>query len=84
MDCVAVFVDAGYLFAQGSRLLAGRKLLRGELQLNADEVVRALRAIATRASQDLRLLRIYWYDGTAGEPSYQHRTLVSCHMSYVA
>lgn len=27
MDRVAVFIDAGYLFAQGSLLLAGRKLL---------------------------------------------------------
>lgn len=75
MDSVAVFVDAGYLFAQGSRLLAGKKLQRGEIRLNADEVVRALTGVAKRASRDLRLLRIYWYDGTAGEPSHQHRTL---------
>ena len=75
MDYVAVFVDAGYLFAQGSRLLAGKKLQRGEVRLNADGVVEALTTIATRASRQLRLLRIYWYDGTAGGPSHQHRTL---------
>ena len=33
MDRVAVFVDAGYLFAQGSVALAGQKLPRGRLVL---------------------------------------------------
>ena len=75
MDYVAVFVDAGYLFAQGSTLLSGRKLQRSEVRLNADRVVEALTTAATRASGQLPLLRIYWYDGTAGEPSDQHRTL---------
>ena len=31
MDRVAVFVDAGYLFAQGSIELCGTKLARGEI-----------------------------------------------------
>lgn len=75
MDYVAVFVDAGYLFAQGSTLLSGRKLQRSEMRLNADRVVDALTAAATSASGQLPLLRIYWYDGTAGEPSDQHRML---------
>ena len=75
MDYVAVFVDAGYLFAEGSTLLSGRKLQRSETRLNADGVVRALTTIASRACRQLPLLRIYWYDGTAGEPSDQHRTL---------
>lgn len=30
MNRVGVFVDAGYVFAQGSVLLAGKKLIRGE------------------------------------------------------
>ncbi len=75
MDYVAVFVDAGYLFAQGSRVLTGTKLQRGEMRLNVDGVVRALADVAVRASREPRLLRIYWYDGSAGEPSHQHRTL---------
>jgi hypothetical protein len=33
MDRVAVFVDAGYVFAQGSLLLTGRKLPRAEVTL---------------------------------------------------
>ena len=75
MDCVAVFVDAGYLFAEGSQLLTGAKLQRGEMRLNADGVVQALADVAARASHQLRLLRIYWYDGTAGAPTHQQRTL---------
>ena len=53
MDYVAVFVDAGYLFAQGSRVLTGTKLQRGEMRLNVDGVVRALADVAARASREL-------------------------------
>lgn len=45
------------------------------MRLNVDRAVRALTDVAARASRELRLLRIYWYDGTSGEPSHQHRTL---------
>ena len=41
MDRVAVFVDAGYVFAQGSVLLAGRKLPRAEISFSHDEAVKA-------------------------------------------
>jgi hypothetical protein len=34
MNRVADFVDAGYVFAQGSVLLAGRELPRGETSLD--------------------------------------------------
>ena len=33
MDRVAVFVDAGYLFAQGAIEMFGKKLKRGEMSL---------------------------------------------------
>ena len=39
MDRVAVFVDAGYLFAQGSALLAGRKLPRHGEQKGVDSLI---------------------------------------------
>jgi hypothetical protein len=68
MDQVAVFVDAGYLFAQGSALLAGRKLNRGEISLGHDAAIRSLTEFAERVS-GLRLLRIYWYDGTSTGPT---------------
>lgn len=41
MDRVAVFVDAGYVFAQGSSLLAGRKLPRAEIALAHEEAINA-------------------------------------------
>ena len=58
MDRIAVFVDAGYLFAQGSVLLAGKKLSRSELALDHLAVVKALTNLATSVS-GLPLLRIY-------------------------
>ena len=71
MRRVAVFVDAGYLFAQGSSLLSGRKLPRGQIVLDAEKVVAALTEFAT-ATSGAELLRIYWYDGTSTGPSPQH------------
>ena len=38
MDRTAVFVDAGYLFAAGSKLIVGEKLPRGQLNLDYDAV----------------------------------------------
>lgn len=74
MDRVAAFVDAGYLFAQGSILLAGRRLTRGEVQLDHEAVVRMLSAFCESVSK-VPLLRIYWYDGTSTGPTAQHLTL---------
>lgn len=74
MDRVAVFVDAGYLFAQGSALLTGQKRQRGDLTLDTARVVEALGAFAEDVST-LPLLRIYWYDGTSIGPTAQHITL---------
>jgi uncharacterized LabA/DUF88 family protein len=66
MDQVAVFVDAGYLFAQGSVAVSGSKQPRINLLLDADAVVAALRELAARQAAGARLLRIYWYDGAVG------------------
>jgi uncharacterized LabA/DUF88 family protein len=74
MDRVAVFVDAGYLFASGSLLLAGTKLPRGELRLDYAAVVSSLEEFAQKTS-GLPLLRIYWYDGTSTGPTPQHLAL---------
>lgn len=80
MDRVAVFVDAGYLFAQGSVALAGRKLPRGRLVLDHEKAIDALADFATRVS-GVDLLRVYWYDGTSTGPSSQHITLA--HLAHV-
>jgi len=75
VDYVAVFVDAGCLFAAGSDALSGKVLPRGATRLDLDDAVEALKDIAERASGGLRLLRIYWYDGTQGAPTLMHRRL---------
>jgi NYN domain-containing protein len=74
MDRVAVFVDAGYLFAQGSVALAGQKLPRGRLVLDHEKAIDTLADFATRVG-GVDLLRVYWYDGTSTGPSSQHITL---------
>lgn len=68
MDRTAVFVDAGYLFAQGSTACWGSKKPRTALALNADLVIRELKQFAHDQQPDNRLLRIYWYDGAVGGP----------------
>lgn len=74
MDRAAVFVDAGYLFAEGSRLVASEKLPRGELHLDHDAVLKLL-AVQTRELTGLPLLRVYWYDGATTRPSPQQLAL---------
>ena len=74
MDRVAVFVDAGYLFAQASVALAGKKLPRGRMLLDHERAVETLEAFGKRVS-GVPLLRIYWYDGTSTGPTAQHITL---------
>ena len=74
MDRVAVFVDAGYLFAQGAIELFGEKLKRGEMILDHGSVAAELKKFAETHS-NLNLLRIYWYDGTSGGPTPQHIAL---------
>jgi hypothetical protein len=59
----AVFVDAGYLYAQGSTLLAGSKQPRHLIRLNVPSMLADLRAEAKAVEPNARLLRMYWYDG---------------------
>lgn len=74
MDRVAVFVDAGYVFAQGSMLLDGSKRPRSEVLLDHEAAIQALSGFATSIA-GVPLLRVYWYDGTSTGPSPQHLTL---------
>jgi uncharacterized LabA/DUF88 family protein len=62
MDRVAVFVDAGHLYAGGSIAISGIKKTRQELTLDVPACVKYL---IDRAEQvaGLKLLRVYWYDG---------------------
>ena len=71
MGRVAVFVDAGYFFAQGSKELFGENLPRGDVKLDALAVSAELKNFA-EDNAELDLLRIYWYDGATGKPTQQH------------
>ena len=72
MDRVAVFVDAGYLFAEGGRELAGdparERVARSEVVIDPLQAVRHLTRFAQETA-GVPLLRIYWYDGTANRPT---------------
>ena len=60
---VAVFVDAGYLYAAGSATLVGSNQPRSTVDLNLPGIVDKLKSTADSASSGASLLRIYWYDG---------------------
>ncbi len=63
MDRCSVFVDAGYLFAQGSALLAGSRRRREDIRLDIAGVRSALQDAAAMVAPGVPVLRIYWYDG---------------------
>ncbi|MEO6967969.1 MAG: NYN domain-containing protein [Rhodanobacteraceae bacterium] len=71
MNRIAVFVDAGYLFASASELLFGERLRRGELRLANAEFTSHLKTLAESIG-GCPLLRVYWYDGTNSGPSPAH------------
>jgi uncharacterized LabA/DUF88 family protein len=62
VDRVAVFVDAGYLYAGGSTSISGSSKKRSELNLDVPACVQYLIQQAEQIS-GMKLLRIYWYDG---------------------
>ena len=72
----AVFVDAGYLYAQGSAILAGRKLARAQVSLDLNRTIAQLRIQSSTRTAKAPILRIYWYDGLArGEYSHDQKRL---------
>jgi uncharacterized LabA/DUF88 family protein len=73
LDRAAVFVDAGYVFAEGSKLIAGQKLPRAQLLLEYDVLLQLLQEL-TATLTGLPLLRVYWYDGSSG-PNAAHIAL---------
>lgn len=66
VDRVAIFVDAGYLFAQGSAAISGSKKPRVDISLNAPAAINELKLAAQKSAAGCSLLRIYWYDGAIG------------------
>ena len=76
MTRVAVFVDAGYLYAAGSIAILGSNSEREALDLNQSEAIAELRAAASDKAPYAQLLRIYWYDGVLPQgPSTEQRRI---------
>lgn len=71
MDRSAIFVDAGYLLAEGGRLTCGttsRPALTCAYRELVDELARWV-----KQHSGIDLLRMYWYDGAAGAvPTADH------------
>lgn len=79
----AIFVDAGYLFAAGSALIAGEKQPRTSIVLETEAAIAALTAAARAAEPNARLLRLYWYDGTSPSRGPSPEQIRLAHMSNV-
>ena len=69
---VAIFVDAGHLYAEGSKHLSvdgledGLVLSRVHVQINQGELMAKLLETANAKANGASLLRAYWYDGLIG------------------
>jgi uncharacterized LabA/DUF88 family protein len=74
LDRSAIFVDAGYLFASGSKLVAGQRHARSQLHLDHERVLELLTRLSSELTE-LPLLRIYWYDGATAGPNAAHLAL---------
>jgi uncharacterized LabA/DUF88 family protein len=74
MNRVAVFIDAGYLYASAIKLLTGIKQSRSAITLSYEDfleyIIKQSEALTRR-----ELLRVYWYDGTSSGPTGAHRKL---------
>lgn len=66
MSRIAVFVDSGYLFAQGSAAVSGEKTSRTSINIDPEKAIAALKAVASAKAPKCEILRIYWYDGAIG------------------
>lgn len=73
----AIFVDAGYVYAQGSVSISGSKTPRTQLKLDATEIIAQLTALALAQSAGVSLLRTYWYDGAWNGPTVEHLSLAN-------
>jgi uncharacterized LabA/DUF88 family protein len=83
MSSVAVFIDAGYLFAQGSVSLAGVKQRREIIKLNETAAMAELVNVAHAKTGNLPLLRVYWYDGARSARHLPIEHLTLAHTDYV-
>ncbi len=74
MDRCAVFVDAGYLYAEGGKLI-GLDPSRRDVRLDASGANEFPADLATRGCR-LPVLRTHWYDGAReGIPTAEHQAI---------
>jgi uncharacterized LabA/DUF88 family protein len=73
----AIFVDAGYLFAQGAVSLVGKNTKRTELKLDESEIIGQLKTLAQSQSTGTEILRVYWYDGARSGPTIEHLAIAN-------
>jgi len=73
----AIFVDAGYVFAQGSISIIGKNSKRTELKLNEAEIIAQVKALANSLNKSAEILRVYWYDGAKNGPTIDHLTIAN-------
>ncbi len=65
----ACYVDVGYLYAEGARLLSGMRQPRHAVHLDYGAFLIALDVMARARVPGGHLLRVYWYDGARGAPT---------------
>lgn len=73
---VAVFVDAGYLFALGSIALAGQTCKRERIGIKSDVFLNEVKSLVRQLTGTKPLLRVYWY-----ETSTSNRVLANEHVN---
>ncbi len=80
MARIAVLVDAGYLFAQGSTALTGSTQKRIGLSLDERAALAEFTAVAQEKADGAPLLRVYWYDGALGHggPTLEQEAIANC------
>lgn len=77
MDRSAIFVDAGYVLAEGGSLCCGTKS-RGAVVCNYATLVPSLITMAQSHGGGLPVLRLYWYDAAHNAvPTYDHLNIAN-------
>ena len=63
MTRVAIFVDVGYLYSAGAVALTGSANAREGMDLEQQETIARLKVTTNQVTNEVPILRIYWYDG---------------------
>lgn len=76
MSRIAIFVDAGYFFAQVLKLLGDERSSRDQLEVEYRKMREAFLREAAEQFPRSELLRVYWYDGPgANGKTHAHKMI---------